>query len=108
MALAKALFWLALIVWIGEVVFFSFVVAPGIFQALPQESAGQVVGTLFPRYYGLGAVAGTVGLVTAAVLWCATRGSRAWGAVTVMLVLMLAATLYAGHVVQPRAQALRP
>jgi hypothetical protein len=77
-----------------------------VFGALPQESAGQVVGVLFPRYYVFGTVATSVALVSAVVLWRAASG-KAWAAVTIMLVLMLGATLYAGRVVQPRAQALR-
>ena len=107
MAIAKVLFWLALIVWLGAIVLFSFVVAPGIFGALPRESAGQVVGALFPRYYALGALAGAVGLGAAVVLWRAAA-SPAWVAVSCMLALMLGATLYAGGIVEPRARALRP
>jgi uncharacterized membrane protein len=108
MAPAKALFWLALIVWVGEVVFFSFVVAPTVFGALPQESAGKVVGAIFPRYYGIGAVAGMIALAAAMFLRSRTSATLAWSAIVVMLVLMLGATIYAGRVVQPRAQALRP
>jgi hypothetical protein len=37
----KSVFWLALVVWLGEIVFFSFVVAPSVFGALPSETAGQ-------------------------------------------------------------------
>ncbi len=106
MALAKILFWLALGTWVGAITFFSFVVAPGVFGALPQESAGQVVGVLFPRYYAFGTVTTSVALIAAVVLWRAAPG-KAWAAVTVMVLLMLGATLYAGRVVQPRAQALR-
>ena len=35
---------MSLIVWLGGMVFFSFIVAPSIFQALPTETAGDVVG----------------------------------------------------------------
>lgn len=108
MALAKILFWLALGVWMGAIVFFSFVVAPTVFLALPPESAGQVVGALFARYYGFGIVASAVALIAAAFLWRAASGGGAWASVTVMLALMLGATVYAGRAVQPRAQALRP
>jgi uncharacterized membrane protein len=108
MGVAKAFFWLALMVWVGEIVFFSFVVAPTVFGALPQESAGRVVGAIFPRYYALGAVAGTIALVAAIVLRSRTSATLAWTAIAIMLALMLAGTVYAGRVVQPRAQALRP
>jgi uncharacterized membrane protein len=107
MNIVKAIFWLALVVWLGEVVFFSFVVAPSVFGAVPQETAGQVIGAIFPRYYALGAVAGAAALASALVLRGGTSATGAWSVVVVMLALMLAATLYAGRGIQPRAQALR-
>lgn len=108
MGVAKAVFWLALAVWLGEIVFFSFVVAPSVFRALPQDVAGQVVGVIFPRYYALGAVAGAIAMIAALALRAGTSATRPWSAAVLMLVLMLLATLYAGRVLQPRAQALRP
>jgi hypothetical protein len=108
MGLAKAAFWLALVVWLGEIVFFSFVVAPSVFGALPQDVAGRVVGAIFPRYYLLGTIAGALALAAALTLRGGTAATRSWSAVVVMLALMLAATLYAGGIVHPRAQALRP
>jgi len=94
-------------VWVGEIVFFSFVVAPTVFGAVP-EVAGQVVGAIFPRYYALGAGAGLVALGSALALRGATSATRSWSAIVAMLVVMLAATLYAGRVIEPRARALRP
>jgi uncharacterized membrane protein len=108
MAIAKTLFWLALVVWLGEIVFFSFVVAPSVFGAFPQEIAGQVVGVILPRYYGVGAAAGVIAFVAAVVLRGGTAATRSWSAVALMLALMLAATLYAGRIIEPRASALRP
>jgi uncharacterized protein (DUF983 family) len=106
--LAKAMFWLALVVWLGAIVFFSFVVLPSVFGAFPPELAGQVAGAIFPRYYALGSVAGAIAVVAALVLRSDTSATRAWSTITVMLTIMLAATLYAGRIIQPRAQALRP
>ncbi|TMA79861.1 MAG: DUF4149 domain-containing protein, partial [Deltaproteobacteria bacterium] len=100
-ALAKTLFWLALAVWLGEIVFFSFVVAPSVFGVVP-EVAGQVVGAIFPRYYALGAGAGVIALVAAVALRGATSATRSWSAIVAMLVVMLVATLYAGRVIEPR------
>jgi len=105
---ATASFWLALVVWLGQVVFFSFTVAPAVFRALPPETAGQVVGVIFPRYYALGALAGIVALAAALVLRAGTSATAPWSTICAMLALMLVATLYAGRVVFPRAQALRP
>ena len=45
---------LTLVVWIGGIVFFSFIASPSIFKILPREQAGQVVGDIFPKYHLLG------------------------------------------------------
>jgi uncharacterized membrane protein len=100
----------ALIVWIGAVVFFSFVVAPAIFRTFPPPAveAGRVIGAIFPVYYRIGYVCGVVLLLTALALLAAAP-ARAWFAVeSVVLAGMLAATLYAGTIILPRATELRP
>lgn len=59
---------LALGLWLGAMVFFSFVAAPRVFAVLDGEDAGRVVDDIFPRYYavgqGLGVVALLAGLAT--------------------------------------------
>jgi hypothetical protein len=107
-ALAKILFWLALALWIGAVVFVSFVVAPAVFGTVSNETAGLVMGRIFPVYYAFTAICGCVALAASLALWRRARRARAWSMTVVMLVVMLAATTYAGAVVNPRARALRP
>ncbi|MFP4175217.1 MAG: DUF4149 domain-containing protein [Halobacteriales archaeon] len=48
-------------VWLGTVVFFSFVVAPRVFGVLERDRAGDVVNEIFPTYYVFGAALGVVG-----------------------------------------------
>jgi uncharacterized membrane protein len=100
---------LALGIWLGTVVCFSFVVAPALFGALPVAQAGTAVSLIFPGYYTLGYAAGAVLLMTAALLrrWTRPAGG-AWLAAAWIAGLALAASLYAGLVVQPDAAALRP
>ena len=98
----------ALIVWVGEVVFFSFVVAPAMFRTFPTADAGRVVGAVFPAYYRLGYGCGAVLLLTNLLLLTGATARGWWGMNAALAVVMLAATLYAGIVVQPRATALRP
>jgi uncharacterized membrane protein len=106
-ALLRFLHLLALGVWIGEIVFFSFVVAPTLFRTLDPNAAGQVVSAIFPRYYALGTAAGIVALATGIVL-ARSAGASRWGLVTVGVVALgLAATVWAGWVVQPEAHRLR-
>jgi uncharacterized membrane protein len=103
----RFLYLLALGLWVGEVVFFSFVVAPSVFGVLPSAEAGKVVGAIFPRYYGLGVVAGTVALVCAVVLGQRAAFARWWTGAAVAIALGLAATAWAGAVVHPQAQRVR-
>jgi len=105
---AKWLYLLALIVWVGEVVFFSFVVAPSIFGTFPPPDAGRAVGAIFPTYYRLGYVCGAILLVTSAMFVNVAPSRVWWGVNTCLVAFMLGATVYAGAVIQPRASALRP
>ncbi len=98
----------ALIVWMGEVVFFSFVVAPSIFRTFPTAEAGRAVGAIFPTYYRLGYGCGALLLLTSVLLRSGAAARMWWSANIVLAALMLAATLYAGVVIQPRAAELRP
>lgn len=97
---------LALGLWVGALVFVSFIVAPAVFGAMPSETAGTVMGAIFPRYYAFTGAAGVVALLAALPLRRAARGSS-WIAVVGMMVVMLAATAYAGAFVSPQARALR-
>jgi uncharacterized membrane protein len=99
----------ALGTWLGETIFFSFVVAPTLFGSLPTEQAGAAVGLIFPGYYLLGYACGVVVVLTAAGLRSRLRpaGGRWLGAALVAGGSLLAC-LYAGLMIQPRASALRP
>jgi len=104
----KWLYLMALIVWVGEVVCFSLIVAPALFRALPSEEAGRAVSTIFPLYYRVGSVCGLILLLTNGMLFAAATGRLWWSVNAVLIAIMLGATLYAGLIVQPRATALRP
>jgi len=58
----------SLVVWIGSIVFFSFIAAPGIFKALPRETAGDVVGEIFPKYWLIGYICSIAALLTLAYM----------------------------------------
>jgi uncharacterized membrane protein len=61
-ALLRYLLLLALVVWIGGIIFFSFIASPSIFKVLPREQAGQVVGDIFQKYHLLGYISCLVSL----------------------------------------------
>lgn len=98
----------ALGVWLGAIVFFSFVVAPQVFATLPRGEAGRVVSAIFPAYYFVGYACGALLLISALGLRArAPSATRAWTVAAAVAGLTLGVTLYAGVIVQPRAHALR-
>ncbi|MGA7872261.1 MAG: DUF4149 domain-containing protein [Candidatus Binatus sp.] len=107
MIIVLSIYLAALGCWLGGIVFFSFFTAPAVFTVLPRPEAGQLISTIFPRYYMLGYIAGTVSLVLAIYL-TAVRGPRMWwGITTLVLAIALAISFYAGTVILPRADAIR-
>jgi hypothetical protein len=107
MIVVLSIYLAALGCWLGGIVFFSFFTAPAVFTILPRHEAGQLISTIFPRYYMLGYVVGTISLVLAIYL-TAMRGPRMWwGGATVVLAIALGITFYAGTVILPRADAIR-
>jgi len=99
---------LSLAVWIGAVVFFSFVTAPALFGALPREMAGRATAAIFPRYYVLGATCGGAALVSGALLALRSPGAVRWLLPEVLIVaVMTGLTLYAGWGILPEADRLR-
>jgi uncharacterized membrane protein len=103
----RFLYLLALAVWVGEIVFFSFVVAPAVFAALGPAGAGEIVGAIFPRYYALGTAAAATALACAIVLTPRAAAPTPWAIASIVVAVGLAATLWAGRVVEPRAHRLR-
>jgi hypothetical protein len=104
----KWLYLMALIIWVGELVFFSLVGAPSLFRTFPAPEAGRAVGAIFPVYYRIGYVCGIVLLVASLAFLGGTASRLSWAVHTVLAAVMLAATAYAGLAVLPRATALRP
>jgi hypothetical protein len=102
------LYCVALAVWLGQTVFFSFIVAPRLFGYLPPEQAGVAVGLIFPAYYMAGHACGAIALVAALALrrWSRPGGVR-WLIAALVCAVALAASLYAGIAIQPRASSLR-
>jgi hypothetical protein len=107
MALTLFLYLLAIVSWLGGMIFFALLMAPVVFGTLPLAEAGKVMATLFPRYYLLGYIAGLVACVLA-IYFTAAHGPRLWwGFASIALVAALGITLYAGVIIRPRVDAIR-
>jgi uncharacterized membrane protein len=109
MSWLRALMLLALIVWIGGIIFFAFVLAPTVFAVLPtHELAGNVVNPSLSKLHWMGLVSGVVFLVCS-LLYNRIRYAqlRAFSAAHVLVVLMLVLTLISQYAIIPRMHALR-
>jgi len=92
---------------LGVQLFLSFLVAPLAFRVVERPAAVRLMEALFPGYYGFGVVTTGVALVLVlALAWMERRAPLRWGAV-LLLAVTLAGTVYAGHVLLPRASAAR-
>jgi uncharacterized membrane protein len=103
----RSLAGIAVLLWLGVMGFFAFVVAPAAFTALDREAAGRFVGAVFPRYYLVGAVLGACALVALIAQGLRDDGRHGDWLGGVLLLGMVALTLYAWLAVLPAAQAAK-
>jgi hypothetical protein len=67
----KWVYLVTLAVWVGSIVFLSFVQAPTVFRVLKPEDAAALQRATFPKYYMVGIGCAVVGIVCVAILLAA-------------------------------------
>lgn len=109
MSFLRFLMLLSLVVWIGGLIFFAFVLAPTAFTALPTTHlAGNVVGRSLGKLHWIAIVSGIVYLISSLFYSRFTDGTAHVFAVRhVLLCLMLALTLISQFGIIPRMDVLR-
>jgi uncharacterized membrane protein len=109
MTLLRYLMFLSLIVWIGGIIFFAFVLAPTAFTVLPSAHlAGSIVGPTLSKLHWMGIVSGIVFLLSSfALAWFLKGRIRPFAARNVLFYIMLALTLVSQFGVMPKMAALR-
>jgi len=109
MSFLRFLMLLSLVVWIGGLVFFAFVLAPTAFTVLPSTHlAGNVVGRALGKLHWIAIVAGIVFLISSLLYSRMTDGSAHVFALRhVLICLMLALTLFSQFWIIPRMDTLR-
>jgi uncharacterized membrane protein len=100
---------LSLVVWIGGLIFFAFVLAPTAFQVLPNTHlAGNVVGRALGKLHWIAIISGVVFLLTSLLYSRLTDGTvHVFAMRHVLLCLMLALTLFSQFWIIPRMDTLR-
>lgn len=109
MSFLRYLMLLSLVVWIGGLIFFAFVLAPTAFQVLPDTHlAGNVVGRALGKLHWIAIFSGVLFLISS-LLYCRfTEGTAHVFAMRhILIVLMLALTLFSQFWIIPRMDALR-
>jgi len=109
MSFLRYLMLLSLVVWIGGLIFFAFVLAPTAFQVLPNTHlAGNVVGRALGKLHWIGIISGIVFLVSSLVYSRLTDGdAHVFALRHVLLCLMLGLTLFSQFWIIPRMDTLR-
>jgi len=100
---------LALIVWIGGIIFFAFVMAPALFGVLPTTKlAGDVVNATLTKLHWMGLFSGVIFLICSlAYNWQKYVQFRPLMLSHVFVVLMLAFTMISQFGITPRMRELR-
>ena len=100
---------LSLIVWIGGIIFFAFVLAPTLFHVLPTTKlAGDVVNATLGKLHWMGLISALVFLAASLLYnWQQHVQIRPFLATHVFVVLMLALTAVSQFGITPRMRDLR-
>jgi len=99
---------LALIVWIGGIIFFAFVLAPTLFGVLPTTKlAGDVVNATLGKLHWMGLISGVVFLMASLLYnWQKYVQLRPFALSHIFVVLMLAFTMISQFGITPRMREL--
>jgi uncharacterized membrane protein len=109
MSFLRFLMVLSLVLWIGGLIFFAFVLAPTAFQVLPNTHlAGNVVGRALSKLHWIAIISGIVFLVSSLLYSYLAEGTAHVFAMRhIFICLMLALTLFSQFWIIPRMDTLR-
>lgn len=109
MSFLRYLMLLALIVWIGGLIFFAFVLAPTVFTVLPtRHLAGNVVARSLSALHWMGLISGIVFLVSSIAYSQMSKGAaRVFAGRNVLIVFMLLLTIISQFGIMPKMDTLR-
>jgi len=98
-----------MVIWIGGIVFFAFVVAPAVFSVLPtHDLAGKVVGRSLTALHWIGLISGLVYLICSLLYARMASGFvHPFAVRNVLIVLMLVLTIISLFAITPKMNALK-
>ncbi|NJD91128.1 MAG: DUF4149 domain-containing protein [Geobacter sp.] len=102
MKFLQPLYQLAIALWMGGNAIFTLLLTPILFKTESRDTAGRIVGNLFPGYFKWGLACGVIALV------CRFAGNGFTAKLPVALLLvMLAVTSFQALYVEPKAAELK-
>ncbi len=109
MSFLRYLMLLSLIVWLGGLIFFAFVVAPAAFSVLPtRHLAGNVVARSINGLHWIGIISAIVYLLSSMLYARISTGTlHVFSAKNIVIVLMLLLTLISQFGIVPKMDTLR-
>ena len=109
MAFLRFLMLLALIVWVGGIIFFAFILAPTLFGVLPTTRlAGDVVNATLSKLHWIGLISGVVFLLCSLLYnWQKHVQLRPFALSHIFVLLMLVFTMISQFAITPRMRELR-
>ncbi len=109
MSILRFLMLLSLIIWLGGLIFFSFVVAPTVFSVLPtRHLAGSVVNRSLGVLHWMGLISGLVYLASSMLhARLSTGAAHPLVARHILLYIMLVLTITSQFGISPKMAALR-
>lgn len=109
MSFLRYLMLLSLVVWVGGLIFFAFVLAPTAFEVLPTTHlAGNVVGRALSKLHWIGIASAIVFLLSSLVYaWLADGRMHISAVRHIFVCVMLALTLFSQFWIIPRMDSLR-
>lgn len=102
MQVVTILYRLAVSLWLGGAALFTFMLTPILFRSESRDSAGRIVGLLFPGYFRWGLACGVIALICRVIL--SGKGTLVAG---IILAVMLALCSFQSFYIEPKAAALK-
>ena len=98
----NSLYSVTLALWVGGIAIFTFVVTPIIFKSYPRDTAGEIVGKLFPAYFSYNLILSVLALILLMIL-ASDRSAREYRISVILLVAALLINIFVAFKLHPAA-----
>jgi hypothetical protein len=102
MQVLTVIYRLAISLWFGGAALFTFALTPILFRSESRDTAGRIVGLLFPSYFRWGLACGVIALICRLIV-----NGKSQPLAAIVLVVMLLITSYQAFSIEPRAAELK-